>query len=236
MPIAVTWEDMALRIAAAVIAGGLIGLDRGIRGRIAGLRTTILMCLAAAGAMIEANMMLGVTGHSSASFTMMDALRFPLGILSGVGFIGAGAIVRRDKLVTGVTTAATMWLVTVIGLIFGAGLFLLGAVVTVVAVIVLSGLKYVEPLLYREHRGNLTMRLDGSGPSNEEIRATFEKAGFKPVTFSVSIAEERVVRCRLRWYSSHGQGLPPAMIQSFADRTGVLAVDWEPEEAGHLSD
>jgi putative Mg2+ transporter-C (MgtC) family protein len=53
MPVAVTWEDMALRIAAAVIAGGLIGLDRGIRGRIAGLRTTILMCLAATGAMIE---------------------------------------------------------------------------------------------------------------------------------------------------------------------------------------
>lgn len=48
---------------------------------------------------------------------MMDALRFPLGILSGVGFIGAGAIVRRDRLVTGVTTAATLWLITVIGLI-----------------------------------------------------------------------------------------------------------------------
>jgi putative Mg2+ transporter-C (MgtC) family protein len=46
------------------------------------------------------------------SFTMMDALRFPLGILSGVGFIGAGAIVRRDRLVTGVTTAATLWLIT----------------------------------------------------------------------------------------------------------------------------
>lgn len=236
MPIVVTSEDIALRVAAAVIAGGIIGLDRGMRGRIAGLRTTILMCLAATGAMIEANMMLGVTGHTASSFTMMDALRFPLGILSGIGFIGAGAIVRRDKLVTGVTTAATMWLITVIGLIFGAGLFLLGTVVTIVALAVLTGLKYVEPLLYREHLGDLTLRLDSRGPSNEEIRSTLEKAGFKPVTFAISLAQERIVRCRLRWYSSHGQGLPPQMIESFADREGVLGIDWEPEEAGHLSD
>jgi len=236
MPLTVTWEDIALRVLAAVIAGGLVGLDRGVRGRIAGLRTTILMCLAATGAMIEANMMLGVTGHTASSFTNMDALRFPLGILSGIGFIGAGAIVRRDKLVTGVTTAATLWLVTVIGLIFGAGLFLLGTIVTVVAMLVLTGLKYVEPLLYREHRGDLTLRLDSHGPSNDEIRATFEKAGFKPVTFAITLAEDRIVRCRLRWYSSHGQGLPPAMIESFSNREGVLSVSWEPEEAGHLED
>jgi len=57
---------------------------------------------------------------------MMDALRFPLGILSGVGFIGAGAIVQRQKLVAGVTTAATLWLITVVGLILDAGYIALG--------------------------------------------------------------------------------------------------------------
>src|SRR5690348_10447472 len=123
MTTSVTATDIALRLLAALVAGGLLGLDRSTRGRIAGLRTTILMCLAATGAMIEANLMLDVVGKTNQSFTMMDALRFPLGILSGIGFIGAGAIVRRNSLVTGVTTAATIWLVTVVGLILGAGYF-----------------------------------------------------------------------------------------------------------------
>jgi putative Mg2+ transporter-C (MgtC) family protein len=58
--------------------------------------------------MIEANLMLAVDGKTNSSFTMMDALRFPLGTLTGIGFIGAGAILRRDNAVKGVTTAATM--------------------------------------------------------------------------------------------------------------------------------
>jgi putative Mg2+ transporter-C (MgtC) family protein len=186
--------------------------------------------------MIEANLMLGVTGHTSSSFTNMDALRFPLGILSGIGFIGAGAIVRREKLVTGITTAATLWLITVVGLIFGAGLFLLGWIVTGVAFFVLTLLKFVEPLLFREHRGDLGLRLDGTGPGDAEIRALLEKAGFTPLTFAVTMGEDRIVRCRLRWYSSHSQDLPPRFVSEFANRAGVISVSWEPEEAGHLQD
>ena len=107
MTVTVTGIDIALRLLAALMAGGLIGFDRSTRGRIAGLRTTMLMCLAATGAMIEANLMLELTGRTAQCFAMVDILRFPLGILSGIGFIGAGAIVRRGNLVTGVTTAAT---------------------------------------------------------------------------------------------------------------------------------
>lgn len=236
MGVVVTWHDIVLRIAAAVVAGGLIGLDRGVRGRIAGLRTTILMCLAATAAMIEANLMLGVMGHTSASFTNMDALRFPLGILSGIGFIGAGAIVRRDKLVTGITTAATLWLVTVVGLILGAGYFVLGGAITIVAFVVLSVLKFVEPLLYREHRGNLTLRLDEGALPDQKIHDMLLKNGLTPVTFAVEHAEERVVRCRLRWYSGKSQDLPPPIVDEFVGMAGVNAVSWEPEEAGHLQD
>src|SRR5438128_932072 len=89
MTATVSWQDIVLRIGAAIQAGALIGYDRGTRGRIAGLRTTILMCLAATGAMIEANLMLSVVRKTAQSFSIMDALRFPLGILSGIGFIGA---------------------------------------------------------------------------------------------------------------------------------------------------
>ena len=77
-------------------------------------------------------------GKTGNSFTMMDALRFPLGIPTDIGFIGAGTILRRDNIVKGVTTAATIWLVTVIGLVIGGGYFMLGAVLVVLSLLMLS--------------------------------------------------------------------------------------------------
>jgi putative Mg2+ transporter-C (MgtC) family protein len=70
----------------------------------AGLRTTLLVCLAASVAMIQTNLLLMTVGKTQDSFVVMDIMRLPLGILSGMGFIGAGAIVRRDNIVLGVTT------------------------------------------------------------------------------------------------------------------------------------
>ena len=121
MPLSLTWSEIALRLGLAVLAGAAVGLDRGEHGRPAGLRTNLLVCLAAAVAMLLANLLLPTSGKTSSSFAVLDLMRLPLGILTGMGFIGAGAILRRDGLVLGVTTAATLWLVTVIGLCFGAG-------------------------------------------------------------------------------------------------------------------
>jgi putative Mg2+ transporter-C (MgtC) family protein len=71
--------------------------------------------------MIQANLLLSAVGKAPNSFSQMDVLRFPLGVLTGVGFIGGGAIFKRGDLVTGVTTAATLWVMTAIGLAFGGG-------------------------------------------------------------------------------------------------------------------
>lgn len=134
------WQDIALRLVLAAVAGLLIGFDRGEHGRPAGMRTTLLVCLAAAIAMIQANLLLLTDGRPADSFVSMDILRLPLGVLTGVGFIGAGAIFRRDELVLGVTTAATLWFVTIIGLCFGAGQIGLGAAGALLALCTLSGL------------------------------------------------------------------------------------------------
>src|ERR1700683_830561 len=107
MPLTLTWQEIALRLALSVVAGTLIGLDRGEHCHPAGLRTTLLVCLAAAVAMIQANLLLDTTGKAGDSFITLDLMRLPLGILTGMGFIGGGAILRRDSLVVGVTTAAT---------------------------------------------------------------------------------------------------------------------------------
>jgi putative Mg2+ transporter-C (MgtC) family protein len=128
MPINPEWSDIAVRLLCTVLAGMLIGLNRGEHGRPAGLRTTLLVALAACLSMIQVNLLLPAAGKPATSFVVLDLMRLPLGILSGIGFIGAGAIVRRDNFVVGVTTAATLWFVTVLGLCFGGGQILLGLV------------------------------------------------------------------------------------------------------------
>jgi putative Mg2+ transporter-C (MgtC) family protein len=108
MPLVVGWNDLALRLLLTVVASALIGLNRDEHGRPAGLRTTLLVCLAASVAMIQTNLLLPTSGKPSDSFITLDLMRLPLGILSGMGFLGAGVIVRRSDLVLGVTTAATL--------------------------------------------------------------------------------------------------------------------------------
>jgi putative Mg2+ transporter-C (MgtC) family protein len=113
MPLSPTWSDIALRLALTMLASGIIGLNRGARGHAAGFRTTMLVGLAASVAMIQANILLPLSGKTPESFSVMDLMRLPLGIPTGVGFIGGGTIVKKGDLVIGVTTAATLWLVTV---------------------------------------------------------------------------------------------------------------------------
>jgi putative Mg2+ transporter-C (MgtC) family protein len=121
MAIEVSWHDIAIRLLLTVVGGALIGMNREEHGQAAGLRTTLLVCLAASLSMIQVNLLLGVAGKAQNSFVVMDLMRLPLGILSGMGFIGGGVILRKGSIVRGVTTAATLWFVTVMGLCFGGG-------------------------------------------------------------------------------------------------------------------
>lgn len=160
MPLNPTWTDIAIRLALTMIAGAVIGLNRGARGHAAGFRTTILVALAASVAMIQANILLPLAGKTSESFSVMDLMRLPLGILTGVGFIGGGTIVKKGDLVVGVTTAATLWLVTVIGLCFGGGQLILGIAATLLAVITLWILRWVDEVIPRDHRARLVVTCD----------------------------------------------------------------------------
>jgi putative Mg2+ transporter-C (MgtC) family protein len=124
--------------------------------------------LAASVAMIQANILLSVSGRTPESFAQMDVMRLPLGILTGVGFIGAGTIFKKGDLITGVTTAATLWLITVIGLCLGGGQLVLGVAATVLAVMTLWVLKWVDYAIPREHRARLIVADD------TEMRAIIE--------------------------------------------------------------
>ena len=148
--------------------------------------TTLLVCLAAAVAMIQTNLLLVTVGRAANSFVMLDLMRLPLGILTGMGFIGGGAILRRDNLIFEITTAATLWFVTVIGLCFGGGPISLGIAAFVLGMLVLSGLRWFDYRMKQEQHGILSLTTEPGRPTEEEIRATVRKAGFRISIASVA--------------------------------------------------
>jgi putative Mg2+ transporter-C (MgtC) family protein len=158
MPLHPTWPDIAVRLLLTFVAGALVGLNRQAGGHGAGFRTTVLVGLAACLAMIQANLLLSVGGKTDQSFSVMDVLRFPLGVLTGVGFIGGGAILKRGNLVTGVTTAATMWIMTAIGLCFGGGQVVVGTVATAICLVVLGPLKVIDHWMRHEQKGRVVIQ------------------------------------------------------------------------------
>ncbi|HEV2320089.1 MAG TPA: MgtC/SapB family protein, partial [Verrucomicrobiae bacterium] len=186
MPLEVSWHDIAIRLLLTVVAAALIGLNREERGQAAGLRTTLLVCLAASVSMIQANLLLGVTGKSANSFVVMDLMRLPLGILSGMGFIGAGVILRKGSIVHGVTTAATLWFTTVMGLCFGGGQIGLGLGALLIGLLVLIGLKQLEKCLKQNRQATLTLVAGQKTPLGSDITNAIAAAGYKIISSSVT--------------------------------------------------
>lgn len=232
MPLIVSWGDLALRLGLTLVAGALIGFNRDEHGRPAGLRTTMLVCLAASVATLQANLLLPTAGKPSDGFAVADILRLPLGILSGIGFIGAGAIVRRQNLVLGVTTAATLWVVTVIGLCFGGGQIALGIAATGIGFLVLWGLKLVEEkYIQQNRRARLILVIGTGGPSSAEIANTIRMSGYRIAGESVMYSGQ--ARCcetsyDVRWRSHRSDVAPPEFLTNFASRSGVQKVQWRP--------
>lgn len=231
MALTLTWEQIALRLLLASIASLLIGLNRDERGHPAGVRTTMLVCLAACLAQLEANLLLGTSGKTASSFVQLDFERLPLGILSGIGFIGAGVIVKRgNNLVTGVTTAATIWFVSVLGLLFGAGQLILGCAATALALFILWGLKHAENRIPRVQQGDLRLLLKAGSPPEDELRALILKAGCEFSRWQATYDPPdslTAIECTVRWRerSSHQPHTPAAIVQ-LRSLPGVRSLTW----------
>ena len=231
MPPFPTWSDIFIRLMLTVIAGLVLGIDRTQRGRAAGMRTMVLICLAASVSMIQVNLLLSLAGRPVDSLVMLDLMRLPLGILTGVGFLGAGAILRRGDLIQGVTTAATIWITTVIGLCLGAGEFGLGLATLGVSIAVLWGLPRMESMLRQDRRATLTLTLRGSEPSEATIREAITSAGFRIGAWDITRRRQGegmsiTIRAELVWHGRLNETHPPAFLKRFETEPGVLKLRW----------
>jgi putative Mg2+ transporter-C (MgtC) family protein len=232
MSTTITWTEIALRLFLTILAGTLIGINRGEHGRPAGLRTTLLVCLAASLAMIQTNLLLGTVGRKPDSFVTLDLMRLPLGILSGMGFIGGGVILKRDNLVMGVTTAATLWFVTVLGLCFGGGQIVLGLTALAIGMIVLSVLKWLEVWIPHDRQGTLNLTRGPDGPTDDDVFSIIRSAGFRVLSVGVTVdaaEKRREYTCELRWRAALTETGEPAFLRALEQRPGVLRLRWKPQ-------
>ncbi|HEY3011706.1 MAG TPA: MgtC/SapB family protein [Gemmatimonadales bacterium] len=133
-----------LRLGAAILCGGIIGLERQLRGKAAGIRTSILICLGT-----ELFVGLG----SSFSGDRVDPTRVLGQVVTGIGFVGGGVILARDGAVVGVTSAAVIWMLAALGSLIGLGHLLAAIVLTLVTVGLLIGVELLESVFRRLRQG-----------------------------------------------------------------------------------
>jgi putative Mg2+ transporter-C (MgtC) family protein len=148
-----------LRLALAGLAGGLVGLDREVRGREAGFRTNILVCFGSALVMLVSIRFGVFPWEQKPGINLnIDPARIAYGVMTGVGFLGAGSIVHSRGMVRGLTTAAALWCVAAVGLAFGFGMYLLSAIATLMVFVVLFLLDYFEDAVPRLRQRMITLR------------------------------------------------------------------------------
>jgi putative Mg2+ transporter-C (MgtC) family protein len=177
--------EMVFRMMAALLAGGLIGLERSHRGRPAGFRTHALVCLAS-------SLLMLVTAYEShwfprdaAARVVLDPTRMAQGIMTGIGFVGAGAIIKEGFTVRGLTTAASIWITAALGILAGIGFYFAALVGTALALGTLSAFRWIEARLPTETYALFMVRFarDTAMPESE-LRKLVQAHGFSLANLS----------------------------------------------------
>lgn len=186
--------EMVLRLLAALLAGAVIGYERSYHGRPAGFRTHALVSTASSLLMLvtvyEAHWV-----RATADSVRLDPTRMAQGIMTGIGFLGAGVIVKEGLSVRGLTTAASIWITAAIGILAGIGFYFPLAVSVVLTLGVLSLFRWIEIRMPTQAYYQFEVRFDrSSAMSEDEVKAFLEQHGFSIANFSYRLDGEGRVR------------------------------------------
>jgi putative Mg2+ transporter-C (MgtC) family protein len=192
------WHDnyaaIALHLVFGLAAGSIIGLERSYHGRPAGFRTHALVCLAS-------SMLMVLTVYQDTWFealslerTNIDPTRMAQGIMTGIGFLGAGVIMREGLTVRGLTTAASIWITAGIGVMIGVGFYFPAGIATAMTLIVLSVFRWIERRMPIEFYANLRVAFSRSATlPEEELRSIVEREGFVIANMNYGVTEDGLV-------------------------------------------
>jgi len=220
------WDESLLRLALAAVLGGLIGVERELREREAGLRTHLLVALGSALFTIVGAYGFHAFLESGASVVRADPTRIAAQIVTGIGFLGAGAIIRQGFSVRGLTTAATLWVVAAVGLAAGAGYYSVAVITTALVLIALYPLRIIAYRIlhrFRPEDGRLLVELP-AGQAPGDVIDEIERAGGR--ISSVDVSQEGDRR-RLELDVVLPRDLPaPRLVARIADVENVAEVRW----------
>ncbi|MFA7158104.1 MAG: MgtC/SapB family protein [Kiritimatiellia bacterium] len=178
-----TWltvETWLPRILLAILLGGVVGFERQYHGRAAGLRTHILVCLGAALITLASFGLIGAE-VASASSIRSDPARIAAGVITGIGFLGGGVIMRFRDHVRGLTTAASIWFTAGLGVIIGLGFTTMAVTTTVLEQVTLVGLAYFEKFIPTFHYRDLLVTAAGKNMEiiEDSCRAALDEFAVK---------------------------------------------------------
>jgi putative Mg2+ transporter-C (MgtC) family protein len=183
----ITDLEIIFRLILASLLGGAVGLEREVHGRPAGVRTYLLLSLGSALIMIISEYLFhkyrgGVPGIN----LQVDPGRIAAQAITGIGFLGAGVIIRSKDTIRGLTTAACVWVVCAVGLTIGAGFYFYGGAVAAITVISLLGLKPLEKRLRRDWYQEMTVVSVDVPGRVEQIQEIIDRHGLKVVNSGLS--------------------------------------------------
>lgn len=156
-------SEMIIKLLLSAFLGGLIGLERELHARAAGLRTHILVAIGSTLIMMVSNYIFLVYQDQTASTVVrLDPARIAAMTITGIGFLGAGTIIQSKEIVRGLTTAACLWVIAAVGLAVGCGFYLPAVLTSVIALIALYLLHYLEDFLKKDWYRKLVITTDDS--------------------------------------------------------------------------
>jgi putative Mg2+ transporter-C (MgtC) family protein len=179
--------EMVTRLLMALATGGLIGFERSFHGRPAGFRTHTLVCLASAVLMLVA-LHQGEWFRGSVETVRVDPTRMAQGIMTGIGFLGAGVIIKEGLSVRGLTTAASIWITAALGIVAGVGLYFPLAVGAVLVLGTLSVFRWVEGKMPTQFYAHHQVRFSSAAPMPElALREVIREHGFSIANLSYTL-------------------------------------------------
>jgi putative Mg2+ transporter-C (MgtC) family protein len=223
-----SWVEILLRVVLAAALGGAIGFERELREREAGLRTHLLVSVGAALFTMVSAYAWTDWRFSTEAGLVFDPTRIAAQVVTGIGFLGAGAIIRQGFSVRGLTTAATLWVVAAIGMATGAGYYPAAVITTVLVIVSLWPLRIVAHRLserFRPEEGRLAVEL-GAGATTVSVLEAVEQAGAQvsALEFEDEGDRRRVdVRVRLRTGRSAAE-----LIDALSQAEDVRGARWNP--------
>ena len=187
--------EMLARLLAALAAGALIGYERSYHGRPAGFRTHALVCTASSLLMLITVYESHWVSGAAVGRVQLDPTRMAQGIMTGIGFLGAGVIIREGFSVRGLTTAASIWITAAIGILAGIGFYFPLVVSVVLTLGVLSFFRWIEARMPSQAYYHFDVRFARSAPLTErEVRELVEGHGFSIANFSYRLEGEGRIR------------------------------------------